>query len=141
MNTGVKPVGVVPDGAMLADYSFSDSCWEYLDKMRELCAENDTELILVKAPTIYPHWYAEWDAQIRAYAEKYGLRYFNFLEKADEIGIDWAADTYDAGLHLNVYGAEKLTRYFGGLLNREVQRDLPEYDALAERYYAERNKK
>jgi hypothetical protein len=25
-------------------------------------------------------------------------------------------DTYDAGIHLNVYGAEKLTRYFGAIL-------------------------
>jgi hypothetical protein len=34
----------------------------------------------------------------------------------DEIGIDWSCDTYDAGVHLNVYGAEKLSRYFGEIL-------------------------
>ena len=27
-----------------------------------------------------------------------------------------SVDTYDAGAHLNVYGAEKLTRYFGAIL-------------------------
>ena len=33
-----------------------------------------------------------------------------------DIGIDWSTDTYDAGLHLNVYGAEKLSEYFGQIL-------------------------
>ena len=34
----------------------------------------------------------------------------------EEIGIDWNTDTYDAGLHLNVYGAEKASRWFGEIL-------------------------
>ena len=35
------------------------------------------------------------------------------------MGIDWTTDTYDAGAHLNVYGAEKLTRYFGRMLSED----------------------
>jgi hypothetical protein len=34
----------------------------------------------------------------------------------EALGLDWSHDTYDAGLHLNVYGAEKLTEYLGKLL-------------------------
>ena len=34
----------------------------------------------------------------------------------EDIGIDWSTDTYDEGMHLNVYGAEKLTKYFGEIL-------------------------
>ena len=34
------------------------------------------------------------------------------------MGIDWQTDTYDAGAHLNVCGAEKLTSYFGKLLKQ-----------------------
>ena len=50
------------------------------------------------------------------YAKKNDLLYVNFLNDIEEIGIDFNTDTYDAGLHLNVYGAEKLARYFGKIL-------------------------
>jgi hypothetical protein len=50
------------------------------------------------------------------YAKKHDLLYINLLEHQEEIGIDWSTDTYDAGLHLNVYGAEKLSAYFGKVL-------------------------
>ena len=36
-----------------------------------------------------------------------------------ELGLDWSRDTYDAGLHLNVYGAEKFTSYLGRLMQSE----------------------
>ena len=48
------------------------------------------------------------------------MKYYNFIEKIEEIGIDWNTDTYDAGVHLNVYGAEKLTKYFGAILRDEL---------------------
>ena len=38
--------------------------------------------------------------------------YINFLEVADEIGINYETDTSDAGLHLNLSGAEKFTSYW-----------------------------
>ena len=70
----------------------------------------------MKAPILYPYWYKEWDEQIRDYAGENGLKYINFLDKQDEVGIDYSKDTYDGGLHLNLYGAEKMSRYFGKLL-------------------------
>ena len=42
--------------------------------------------------------------------------YINLLDAQEEIGIDWSTDTYDAGLHLNIYGAHKLSAYFGKIL-------------------------
>ena len=54
------------------------------------------------------------------YAEAHGLLYYNFLECIDEIGLDFQTDTYDAGLHLNLSGAEKLSTYFGRLLAEET---------------------
>ncbi len=94
---------------------------DYLEKIRLLCESNGSELILVKAPT-NPRgywWYDEWDSQISEYAEKNSLAYYNFIPKAAEMGIDWQTDTYDAGLHLNVYGAEKFSKYFGQILANE----------------------
>ena len=40
----------------------------------------------------------------------------NFCDHTDEIGLDMEVDTYDAGIHLNIYGAEKLSVYFGRYL-------------------------
>ena len=86
--------------------------------MRALCEEKGVEFILIKAPTNnwQYYWYDEWEAQIVAWANENGVDYYNFIPLAEEIGLDWSTDTYDAGVHLNVYGAEKLTSYFGKLL-------------------------
>ena len=119
MRVDVRPVTSYPTATPLADYTFSDNCYEYLDMMRELCEENGIEFVLMKAPSIYPYWYDEWDEQIEAYAQEYDLLYINFLDYVDEIGIDYSTDTYDNGLHLNVDGAEKLARYFGAILQEE----------------------
>ena len=119
MQTGVVPADTetfTPE--LLVDPNLPASAMAYLDRMRELCAERGIELILVKAPTNFwrYHWYDEWDAQITDYAAAHGLRYYNLIPKASEIGLDMSTDTYDGGAHLNVYGAEKLTRYFGAIL-------------------------
>ncbi|HHY81321.1 MAG TPA: SGNH/GDSL hydrolase family protein [Clostridiales bacterium] len=117
MRVDVKPVTSVPKPRKLADYRFGDNAWHYLDKMVELTKKHGIELVLMKAPTIYPHWYDEWEQQIEEYAEKHDLMYINFLELMEETGIDLTTtDTYDAGLHLNKSGAEKLSVYFGKIL-------------------------
>ena len=66
-------------------------------------------------------------------------------ECVDEIGIDPERDSYDGGLHLNIYGAEKTTRFFGDILRgyvRDVDFDGKDEEIWAEkllRYYEERN--
>lgn len=122
MRIDVDGVDELRKGQELSDYTIADICWEYLDKMRVLCEENGVELILMKAPTNIPqcYWYDQWDVQVKAYAEKHGLRYYNFLEVTDEIGLDYNTDTYDQGFHLNLSGAEKLSTYFGKILADEL---------------------
>lgn len=117
IQTGVKPMESEREGDELIDYTLPKTSFEYLDKMRELCDEKGIELVLIKSPTnTWKYWwYDEWDEQIRDYAEKYGLDYYNFIDNED-IGIDWSTDTYDGGVHLNVFGAEKMTSYFGQIL-------------------------
>ena len=119
VNDNVKPLGRLPSKKALADYSFGDVCWEYLEKMRLLCEENGAELILIKAPSVYPYWYDEYDAQIEEYAAKHGLSFYNFLDNVEEIGIDYQVDTYDAGLHMNLSGATKLSSYFAKILSEK----------------------
>lgn len=120
MRVDVKPAENVPEGNILADYSFGENAYAYLDRMTELCKENDIRLILIKAPSLYPYWYDEWEEQIEAYAEENGLLYINFLELVEETGLDFQTDTYDAGLHMNLSGAEKITRYLGKVLREEA---------------------
>ena len=102
----------------LFDSRLPVTAMEYLDRMRTLCEERGIQLILIKAPTNFwrYHWYDEWDEQVVAYAAAHGLSYYNLIDASEEMGLDMSVDTYDAGAHLNVYGAEKLTRYFGAIL-------------------------
>ncbi len=121
MQTAVKPRPEHErEGVRLSDYTLPEISFEYLDKMHALCEKNGAELVLIKAPTNNWKywWYDEWDAQICDYAAENGLDYYNFIDN-EEIGIDWSTDTYDAGVHLNVCGAEKLTSYFGKLLQEQ----------------------
>ena len=116
MQTGVKPLTDAHVSAPLADYTLGDTSWAYLEKMRLLCEEMGTQLVLIKAPVLYPVWWWEWDEQVERYARDHGLLYINMLTYAEEIGINWNTDTYDTGLHLNVWGAEKASVWLGQVL-------------------------
>lgn len=147
VNKNINPVGTLPAKRPLADYQFADICYDYLDKITVLCKENGVELILVKAPSLYPYWYEQYDEQMAEYARENGLAYYNFAACIEEIGLDFQVDTYDAGLHLNHTGAEKLSRYFARILAENHQ--IPDrrtdskiaaiYDEKLKRYDAEVN--
>ena len=144
MRADVKAAGAIPEGRPLADYQFDETCYRYLDRMTALCAEHGVQLVLIKAPSLYPYWYSQWDEQMETYAREHNIPYLNFLDKIDEVGLDFSQDTYDGGLHLNLSGAEKLTRWCGRWLMENC--DLPDHgddtdiQALwtrrAERYHA-----
>ena len=88
--------------------------------MRERCAKKGIELVLIKAPSLYPYWYEEWEEQMEEYAAVNGLLYVNFLDLLEETGVDFTTDTYDGGLHMNLAGAEKITRYLGRVLRDQA---------------------
>ncbi len=144
MQTGIKPLGSAHVERPLADYSFGEDSWYYLEKMTELCKSKGVQLVLIKAPALSPVWWPQWDEQIEKYAQENDLLYINMLEHQEEIGIDWSKDTYDTGLHLNVYGAEKAADWFGKVLQEQCgvpdRRNDTEISALwaekAETYHA-----
>ena len=149
MQTTVSPQTSDREGRPLADYTLPAIGFEYLEKMRALCEEKGVEFILIKAPTNNwkYYWYNEWEEQIVSWANEKGVDYYNFIPLDEEIGLDWSTDTYDGGVHLNVYGAEKLTSYFGNILVEKYglsdRRGDAELDAIwAEKvaiYQKERN--
>ena len=116
MKKEVLPVEKLPTKRPLANYQFSDICYDYLEKMTQLCKEEGVELVLVKAPSLYPYWYEEYSSQIAQFAQTHQLRYYDLTQDVDTIGLDFSQDTYDAGLHLNLSGATKLSGYFAKIL-------------------------
>ena len=146
LRADVRPAGEFPQERRIADYSFAPEAWEYLDKIRLLCEEKGIQFVLMKAPSLYPAWHEQWDAQIVDYASRYGLCYVNGIEKMQEIGIDFSKDTYDQGLHMNVYGAEKMAHYLGGILaempgveDRRAEEELARiWEEKSERYRQEK---
>ncbi len=119
MRVDVKPAGTFPKDKKLGNYQFGENAYEYLDKITKLCNDHDIQLILIKAPSIYPSWYEQWDEQMVEYAQENQIRYINFLNLTEDVGLDFQTDTYDGGLHLNLSGAEKLSKYFGRILKEE----------------------
>ena len=130
MRVDVKPQGTFPSPMPLPDYTLGANAMGYLQKMVDLCKENNIELVLIKAPTEYPHWYKEWDKQVVDFAEQNDVTYINYIPLQEEIGLDMSVDTYDAGLHLNTQGAEKMSDYFGAWLVENY--DLTDYRDNAE---------
>lgn len=149
MQVGVRPMTVSPQEVPLKNYQFSERNYKYLDKIRQLCEEKGIKLVLMKAPSMYPYWYEQWDTQIKQYAQKYDLLYLNMIEQSEKIGIDYTTDTFDYGQHLNVDGAEKLSKYLGKILKEKFNvtdyRNNAEYqktwDKLIEQYYMEKENK
>ncbi|MEA4890409.1 MAG: SGNH/GDSL hydrolase family protein [Clostridiaceae bacterium] len=152
MRVDVKPATPAPVGKKLPDYRFGENAYHYLDLMVELCKTNGIDLILIKSPSIYPYWYDEWEQQMEEYASANSLQYINFLELMDETGVDLNTDTYDGGLHMNLSGAEKLSKYMGKILqdqygvedrrndmnlSRVWQEKTAFYDQMRDSQYAE----
>ena len=134
MRADISPQEQFPDPPVLKDPNLGTNAMYWLNRITELCRRNGIELILVKSPTEYPFWYDSWDEQITAFAQKNDLTYVNYIGLKDQIGLDMSTDTYDGGLHLNIYGAEKYADAIGALLLENVEltdyRNVPEVASL-----------
>jgi len=143
IRSDIVPVGFIPQPLPRANYQFDEKPYHYLNRMVELTKEHDIELVLIKAPNLFPFWYDQWDEQMVAFAEENDLLYINFLEYIDDIGLDWDFHTFNAGNHLNVFGAELMSGYFGEILKDNF--DLPDrrtdaataahWNGMAEQYH------
>lgn len=139
MRIDARPAEEIPPGRPLADYTFGEKAMTYLDKIRLLCARNGINLLFIKAPSLYPEWYPEYEEQVEAYAAENGIPYINFLEIQDQTGVDYTTDTYDGGLHMNLSGAEKLAHYIGPVL-RDMGVSDRRGDPVLDRIWEEKNR-
>ncbi len=124
LRADVRPVTRTPTPAPLLEKHLPKTSMEWLERMAALCEQKGITLVLMKSPSIEPYWYDEWDADVAEFASAHGLWYTNMIAENDAIGIDFSVDTCDMGQHLNVYGAEKLSEWFGAELKNRY--DLPD---------------
>ena len=146
LRADIRPYTEFPAERRKPDYTFPEKNYEYLDRIEALCREKGIALVLMKAPSLYPEWPEPYEEQVETYAEEHGLLYLNTLEEAEAIGLDFSTDTYDEGLHLNVYGAEKVSSWLGRILKeryglsdqRSDSRVASVYNEKLTRYEAEK---
>lgn len=124
MRCDAVPFDGYPPQTPLIDSAFGSNAMGYLQKITDLCNERGIKLILVRAPIEYG-WYEQWDENVQQFADANNLTYINFNDYVSDMGLDLSTDTYDAGIHLNIYGAEKLSDFFGAYLKANY--DLTDY--------------
>lgn len=140
LRADVRPYTEFPAQRRQSDYSFPEKNVRYLERIADLCEENGISLVLMKAPSLYPEWVEAYEDQITAFAGERGICYLNTLLYGEKIGIDMDTDTYDEGLHLNVYGAEKMSVWLGKILKERYELGDYREDQRLALYYNQRLK-
>ena len=89
---------------------------EYLDKINDLCKENEITLILTITPAVSAN--VEMCKAVQAYADENGCQFISFNERDVYQQMDYvmAEDNCDDG-HPNLWGAVKITDYMGSVLS------------------------
>lgn len=120
--------GFLPGYSIMPQTSFDMSVEEctpiseenkkWIDSLMRLSEEEGFVLVMFLTPTAL----SEEQQMVVNGAEEYlgekGIQTINFNDRIEEIGIDYNTDFTDS-THLNTYGANKLTAYFGEYLRLE----------------------
>lgn len=94
---------------------------EYLAKIVTLCKQEQVELLLVNLPIDFEARHGVLGDMkkvqmlynsLEDFAEENQIAYWNYMTCPESIELDLEKD-YDGGFHLNIFGAEKLTKYMG----------------------------
>ena len=102
------------------DDKISKKAEKYLEKIKKLCVDNKIELLLVEFPS--PNtWNETKHQEVTKWANQNDVTFVDMNIELETIGIDWNKDTEDAGTHLNIYGAEKVSEYIGNYLAENYQ--------------------
>lgn len=93
----------------------------WLLRIKDICDKNNIQLLAIKVPVVYwpqvnpSAWTNEKYKRIRSLCNKYGIPYFDILYDAN-INIDYEKDSHDGGIHLNLYGGQKISACLGDYL-------------------------
>ncbi|MDO4341430.1 MAG: hypothetical protein Q4C44_01650 [bacterium] len=93
----------------------SDKAMEYLNKIKDECAKRKIKLVLMWLPSL-DSYSIERGKVIADYAYKNSLPFLDLNINYKSFDLDFKEDSSDGGDHLNVYGAEKVSKYLGEYL-------------------------
>ncbi|MGI6008342.1 MAG: hypothetical protein ACOX8E_12725 [Ruminococcus sp.] len=102
----------------------SDFVTEYMNRIIQLCEEEEINLLLVSTPSPANYNYKKYNA-LKTYAKEHSLPYLDMNLKVKKLGLNWKADSLDKGDHVNLMGAVKITRYLAEYLEKHY--DLPDH--------------
>lgn len=117
-----------PEGFMAPTeevFELPETSKTYLDKIADLCEQENVELILIKSPM--DGWTYAKHSSIQQLAEKYDVPFidYNMPERIAEIKLNPASDFHYNQWHLRVTGADKLSVHLGKYLIENY--DLPDH--------------
>lgn len=122
LNTDVEPYNY--DNKYMSkensEENIGPKAYKYLEKMIDLCKENNAELLLIELPSA-DSWSKDLSDKTKEFAEQHNLRFIDMNLNYKEFGFDWKSDTADSGDHLNIYGAEKVSKYLGKIIKEEYK--------------------
>lgn len=123
-----------------------EKCSKYLEKIINLCKEKEINLLLIEIPSA-ESWSKDLSDKTFEYAKEKNLEFIDMNLNGDEFGFNWKKDTCDGGDHLNVYGAEKVSKYLGKIIQEKYnipnRKDDPNYSSWKEaskKYHKDKKK-
>lgn len=96
----------------------------YLQVMIDYCREIGATPVLVSTPSTVC-WNTARHNGIAEFAKNAGVDYIDLNVEPTKISIDWQTDTRDAGDHMNLSGAVKVSGFIGKYLSETY--DLPDH--------------
>ena len=116
---------------------------KYFRMIIELCKEKDIDVMVLTIPNSFST-YADYNKMTQV-CDEYDINCFDLALISEELGVDGATDFSDEGVHMNVYGNVKISRYVAQLIadnydipDRRGQQEYKFYDEYCNTF-CERN--
>lgn len=111
-----------------------EKCDKYLNKIINICKENNIQLLLIELPSA-DSWSQDLSNKTTEFAKQHELEFIDLNLLLNEMDFSWQTDTADGGDHLNVYGAEKVSKYLGKILKENYSIKDRKEDKAYESWY------
>lgn len=100
--------------------NITDENLYYVDKIMELCKGNNIKVLWTEIPSS-TSWSLARNKATQELANKYNVEFidYNLQDVREKLKFDWTKHTADGGNHLNIKGAEKISKDIGEKLSNE----------------------
>lgn len=109
-----------PDYLSTESTAIAEGSEEILTKLLSYCKDNELNVLFVASPYYIDKTMEEQFNYISDVIESYGYSFLNTNNFAEEMNLDYQKDFYNT-YHMNVYGAEKYTRFVANYLLENYQ--------------------